>query len=419
MSPQLPTGIHLVDQPEEFRSRLLSWFEREGRSLPWRRDRSLYGTWVSEMMLQQTTVSVVEPYWLRFMARFPDVRSLAAAPEEEVLSHWSGLGYYRRARHLHAAAVRVVEDLGGELPGDREAWLDLPGVGPYASGAISSIGLGLREPAIDANARRVLSRWLLSDPVLFPELKSAHLDAVGRELVDPHRPGDWNEALMELGALVCVAGSPRCGNCPMGELCRAGKARTAEKIPPPKTSATTIPVELALLVVLWNDRILLMPPDCPPVAQFQGNENPVRGNLKGLLGGLWGLPAGPWLPRSDQGATQLEVKIWKPFIELLSTWQDVDIKEDPVLVGSFPHAITKYRLNVRVYGIRLPEIAGTREGAPRGDEPDIRGWTVELDLEKRETGPGPVARFCRWPRPRHPVSNLVAKSMAQIAKSSV
>lgn len=414
-----PNEMLLADHPDGFRSRLLAWFDNEGRTLPWRTHRSLYGTWISEMMLQQTTVAVVEPYWLKFMARFPDVQTLAAATEEEVLSHWSGLGYYRRARHLHAAAKMVLEELDGELPRTRDSWLNLPGVGPYASGAIASIGLGQREPAIDANVRRVLSRWLLADPSSFPKLKPARLERVAADLVDPARPGAWNESLMELGALVCSARSPRCGICPVQEVCRAGRAGTAEKIPPRKTPTRNIEVETALLAVLVADQVLLLAPQSPAVAQVPRNIKPVRGDLKGLHGGLWGLPAGPWLAPTGSGASHFTPSIWGPFLAGFSESQGVAIKEEPVLVGSFRHAITKYRLTVRVYGLRLGEdscagAAPERPGPLAGDK-----WPVKFGSEVSGADPDPLARFCRWPEPRQPVSNLVNKGMALLIASSV
>ena len=246
MKPCLPAEACLSAPPGAYRSRLLDWFDDHQRELPWRQNRSLYGTWISEVMLQQTTVAVVVPYWEKFLTAFPDVAALAAATEEDVLSHWSGLGYYRRAHQLHAAARMVVADLGGALPRDREGWRALPGIGPYASGAIASIGLGERVPAIDANSRRVLSRWLVSDPAAAVKLQPAHLELTGGTLVDEARPGDWNEALMELGALVCRAADPRCQVCPIGGLCRAGVAGTAGRIPSPKSQAPVKRVRLGL-----------------------------------------------------------------------------------------------------------------------------------------------------------------------------
>ena len=149
---------------------LLAWYDAEARRLPWRERPSLYGTWISEIMLQQTTVATVIPYWERFMARLPDVGALAAADESEVLTLWSGLGYYRRARSLHQAARQIAADHAGRLPTDAVGWRALPGVGDYTAGAVASIGAGERVPAVDANARRVLTRWLCDSEAAAAEL---------------------------------------------------------------------------------------------------------------------------------------------------------------------------------------------------------------------------------------------------------
>jgi A/G-specific adenine glycosylase len=413
------TSIGLAAAPEEFRDLLLAWFDQQGRSLPWRRDRSLYGTWISEMMLQQTTVKVVEPYWLRFMARFPDVKTLAAAAEEEVLAMWSGLGYYRRARHLHAAAVMVRDELGGRLPTDRSGWQDLPGVGPYAAGAITSIGLGLPEPAIDANARRVLARWLLSDPAAFPLLKPALFEREGRALVDPYRPGDWSEALMELGALVCVAGQPKCGACPVKDLCRAGRSGMAGRIPPPKRKTAAVPTETALLVVRWGDRVLLLPPGWPAVAVDASGRPPVREDVSGLHQGLWGLPAGPWVPPAARDEAGISPQSWCGFLADLQKALGIKGIPEPEELGVFQHAITRYRLRVRVFAVRL-------EAATVGPGKDQAGFGalqhVGHDLPGLPGAPvGGVDHPCFCPRrnPDRPVSHLVTKGLSLLGAHGV
>ena len=419
MNDQPTTSVILDAAPEAFRVRLLAWFDQQGRSLPWRRDRSLYGTWISEMMLQQTTVKVVEPYWLRFMARFPDVMTLAEAAEEEVLAMWSGLGYYRRARHLHAAAVMVRDELGGALPTDLSGWQDLPGVGPYAAGAVTSIGLGLPEPAIDANARRVLARWLLADPAAFPSLKPARIESEGRALVDPARPGDWNEALMELGALVCVAGVPKCSACPVKELCRAGRSGMAGQIPPPKRKPATVPTETGLLVVHWRDRVLLLPPGWPAVGVDASGRPPVRQDVSGLHQGLWGLPAGPWVSPAGPAASGISPQSWCGFLAHLQKALLLKRIQEPEELGGFPHAITKYRLSVRVFAVRL-------EGMAEDPGPDQAGPAAVQDeryavpgLPGSPLGAGDHPCFCPRRNPGLPVSNLVTKSLARLAGRGV
>ena len=188
-SPQLFT----LEDRAGLAADLLAWFEVVKRDLPWRQAADLYGIWVSEIMLQQTTVKAVIPYWHRFMSRFPTVADLAAASESEVLALWSGLGYYSRARNLHVAAQRVCTEHGGHLPRTRDEWLALPGVGPYTGGAVASIGLAEPVPALDGNARRVLLRWAVNDPAVLVDMSVAQrqrlVDDLGAELVPNQNPG--------------------------------------------------------------------------------------------------------------------------------------------------------------------------------------------------------------------------------------
>jgi len=414
----LPTDVFLTGNPERFRALLLSWFGHNKRPLPWRRRRSLYGTWISEVMLQQTTVAVVGPYWEKFLAVFPDVRALAAAEQEEVLSLWSGLGYYRRARQLHQAAKTVVSRGGGKFPQDREGWRDLPGIGPYTSGAIASIGLGIRVPALDANARRVLTRWLVAAPRALDDLRPAHLEKIGALLVDEDHPGNWNEALMELGAMICRASSPQCAICPVRDLCRAGSAGTGGLIPAPKVPAETIRVQLGLLVLTWRDRVLLMPPSSGPVVVPAGSPTPVRRDVSGLLKGMWGLPATPWLPDFPGGPSTWSGTVWRPWLDVITNLEPLPGGQYPALLGNFRHAITRYRLEVQVYGLRLSDTVSLDGGdlllpvisPPRG------GNSVP---KAGKEGTFVAARFCPWPPVDQPVSNLVNKSLVVAAKSIV
>jgi len=418
MQPDLPCDVGLSDRPERFRSLLLSWFDRNKRLLPWRTKRSLYGTWISEVMLQQTTVKVVVPYWEKFMTAFPDVHGLAASEEEEVLSLWSGLGYYRRARQLHQAARNLVSNGLGKLPDDREGWLELPGIGPYASGAIASIALGLPVPALDINARRVLTRWLVSETGALDYLRPSHLEKVGARLVDRDRPGDWNEAVMELGALVCRVSSPRCGVCPVLEVCRAGRAGTAELVPAPKAPAKTTRVQLGLLVLASRDRIMLMPPASGPVVVPAGSAAPVRSDISGLHKGLWGLPATPWLPALPKGQDVWSGSIWRPWLNTIPGLEPLHGGSDLFLLGNYHHGITRYRLVVQVYGLRVSDNACL-------DNEDLAQCTISrsqggISLSKEGNGgthatPG----FSRFPSVSQPVSNLVNKSLVIAANSIV
>ncbi len=215
---------------------LLAWYDRERRDMPWRRTTDPYRVWVSEIMLQQTTVAAVTPKFERFVARFPDLAALAAAPLDDVLAAWSGLGYYRRARNLHRAAGVVVDELDGALPDEVAGLAALPGIGRYTAGAIASIAFGRAVPLIDANVARVLCRLfeVRGDPRSGPVERD--LWARAGELVPAERPGDWNQALMELGARVCTPEEPGCDACPLAEACAARDAGVERELPelPPK-----------------------------------------------------------------------------------------------------------------------------------------------------------------------------------------
>ena len=212
---------------------LLDWFYKNRRSLPFREDPTPYHVWLSEVMLQQTRVSAVLPYYYRFLEALPDIPALAACEEERLHKLWEGLGYYSRVRNLQKAAKLVCAQYGGQLPADYAALRALPGIGEYTAGAIASISFGLPVPAVDGNVLRVFSR-LYNDPgvITEPAVKKAFTARV-MEHQPPEKAGDYNQALMELGALVCVPnGAPLCGQCPLAELCLARAAGTTAQLPP-------------------------------------------------------------------------------------------------------------------------------------------------------------------------------------------
>ena len=250
---------------------LVNWYRENKRDLPWRHNPDAYRVWVSEIMLQQTRVSAALPYYERFLAALPDIPALAGCEEEKLHKLWEGLGYYSRVRNLQKAAKIVCAQYGGQLPADYNALLALPGIGEYTAGAIASISFGLPVPAVDGNVLRVFAR-LYNDPRLVtdPQVKREFTARV-MEHQPPAKAGDYNQALMELGALVCLPnGVPLCEQCPLGTLCRARAAGTALSLPqktPPKARRIT-PVTVAL--VLNEGRVLLQ-------------QRPA----KGLLAGLW------------------------------------------------------------------------------------------------------------------------------------
>ena len=240
----------------ELRSRMLAWFAREQRPLPWRATRDPYAIWISEAMLQQTRVETVVEYWHRFLKRFPSARELARAREDEVLAMWSGLGYYRRARALHAAAKVIVAEHGGEFPRDGDAVRELPGVGPYTAGAVLSIAFDAPEALVDGNVVRVLSRWFAHDDDYDATTKWAW--EVARELV-PRGGGSgaWNQALMELGATVCTPREPACPSCPVAALCEALELGLQGELPRARKRPQSVEVELETLVVARGKSLLM------------------------------------------------------------------------------------------------------------------------------------------------------------------
>jgi len=262
------------------RQLLLDWYRVNRRDLPWRRIRDPYAVWISEAMLQQTRVETVIPYWERFLARFPDIPSLAAAEPDAVLGAWSGLGYYSRARNLHRAAKVVAAQHGGRLPDTAEGLRELPGIGRYTAGAVASIAFDRPEPVVDGNVARVLARLHgIREDTGRPAV-AARLWEHAEELVRGPRPGDLNQALMELGALVCTPRAPRCPACPLRRRCAAHRAGDAESLPVRKRKAAPRSVQAVAALIVRRGRVLA-----------------VRRAPRGVLGGLWELPGGELAPR--------------------------------------------------------------------------------------------------------------------------
>ncbi len=267
------------------RRRLLAWYDAGHRALPWRvpqRGADPYRVWIAEVLLQQTQVRAAIPYYERLVAHFPTLERLAAAPEGEVLALWSGLGYYARARNLHAAARLALRRHGG-LPASLEALRALPGFGPYTAGAVASIAFAIPAAAVDGNVARVLARLFLvvGDPAA--ARTRARLTALAAALVHPQRPGDLNQALMELGATTCGKPVPACDRCPVAPLCAARVAGRASEVPPPRKRPARRPLTLACAVVRRGPAILLVrrPPEglfarlwAPPSAELAAGEAP-------------------------------------------------------------------------------------------------------------------------------------------------
>jgi A/G-specific adenine glycosylase len=257
------------------RRKLLAWYRVHRRDLPWRRTRDPYAIWISEAMLQQTRVEMVIPYWHRFLARFPDVEALATADADDVIAHWAGLGYYSRARNLHRAAQVVMERHGGAIPDDVDALRELPGVGRYTAGALASIAFDRPAPIVDGNVARVLARLFAIDAEVRSRAVQDRLWSEAEQLVRGAEPGAANQALMELGAMVCTPRAPRCGSCPWAAHCAARAQGRAEALPVRSRAAAVRRVEAVAVFLERHDRVLAV-------------QRPHRG----LLGGLWELPGG-------------------------------------------------------------------------------------------------------------------------------
>ena len=257
---------------EPITAALLAWYDRCARVLPWRGFHDAYRTWVSEAMLQQTRVETVLSYYPRFLERFPSLPDLAAAPEADVLKAWEGLGYYSRARNLLKGARQVMEEYGGILPRDPEKLKKIQGIGPYSAGAIASIAYDVPVPAVDGNVIRVMSRlYGIRTDALEPGTRR-RIESLAAALVPEERPGDHNQAVMDLGATVCVPGTPDCGRCPLSAFCDACKAGDAADLPVlPKAKPPKV-IPYAVLLVRSADRVLM------------------RRRTENLLNGLWCFP---------------------------------------------------------------------------------------------------------------------------------
>ncbi|MDX2141023.1 MAG: A/G-specific adenine glycosylase [Chloroflexota bacterium] len=325
---------------------LLAWYDANATEMPWRGERDPYRVWLSEIMLQQTQIETVKPYYARFLAAYPTVQALAAAPLDAVLKLWEGLGYYSRARNLHRAAQQVVNDYAGVFPSTVEGLLTLPGIGRYTAGAIASIAFGERAPVLDGNVIRVFARLDdLADDVTRPATLAALWSVAEARL--PHaRAGDYNQALMDLGRLVCVPRSPRCAECPVRSHCRAYANGTQSQRPVKVTKAKTPHYDVAAGMI-WNARGELL------IAQRP---------LDGLLGGLWEFPGG-----KREGDETLLACLRRELREELAI--EVEVGELFVVV---PHTFTHFRITLHAFTCRYIETSSAPQAL------DVRDWAWVL-----------------------------------------
>ncbi len=266
---------HVSESQPEFRDALLKWFKKYQRKMPWRGIQDPYLIWVSEVMLQQTQVKKVVAYYERFIERFPNVQQLAAAPLQDVLKVWEGLGYYARARNLHKAAKIVVETFKGEIPSDYATFRKLPGVGDYSAAAVQSIAFNTPYAAVDGNIKRVLARLFLMDAPVNEASSAKHFQQKADNLLDQKEPGLFNQAMMELGATVCRPQSPTCLVCPVNQFCEAFHTARQDEFPHRIKTAKVPEHHLAAGVIYKGSEVLI-----------------IQRPLDGLLGGLWEFPNG-------------------------------------------------------------------------------------------------------------------------------
>ncbi len=309
-----------IFSPDEMVDRLLRWYGQAGRDLPWRHTRDPYDVWLSEVMLQQTGVTTVIPYYRRFLQRFPTLQDLASASIDEVIHLWAGLGYYSRARHLHAAARVVVEKYHGVFPAKLEDLMTLPGIGRSTAGAISSIAFDRKAPILDGNVRRVLIRLhALSSPPRSRETEKL-LWQRAEELTPVDRPHDYAQAIMDLGATVCTPRRPLCESCPLADLCRA-RANGVADVLPLRQEKKKIPLVRQVALLLERNGCYLVG----------------RRPLNGMLGGLWQFPGGDVPPGKTPAQTA----------EKLLRGLDLQCRLQPA--GNIRHAYSHFRVEVELY----------------------------------------------------------------------
>ena len=348
---------NIQDRKTEFGSALLDWYDKNRRRLPWRDDPSAYHVWISEIMLQQTRVEAVKGYYARFLERFPDLCALAEADEDTCLKLWEGLGYYSRARNLQKAARILVNEYKGEMPKSAKELKKLPGIGPYTAAAIASIAFGERIPAIDGNLLRVFARLTLYAEEIRTPAAAAAAGAFFLEQMPADSAGDFNQALMDLGAGICTpGGAPACGECPLRQYCRAAEADREAQLPVMPAKKARGIEKRTILVIRDDDRILLR-----------------RRPDRGLLAGLYEFPnESGWLSEEEAVRKAREYGC------------------DPLHIRPLPyakHIFTHKEWHMHGYEIRIGSFSGA--DAPRG-----RCFTAPIrDLQEKYALPSAYSSF--------------------------
>lgn len=307
----------------ERNQQLLDWFDAHQRAMPWRETKDPYAIWVSEVMLQQTRVETVIPYYQRWMQRFPTVEALAAATQEEVLQLWEGLGYYSRGRNLHKAAGMVMSKFGGEMPRTAEGLKELPGIGRYTAAAVASIAFDEVVPVVDGNVKRVLSRWFDFDVAVNTPAGEKFCWQLAEEIVQPTRTGDYNQAMMELGATVCLPSAPNCADCPVQSFCMAYARHTVEERPVKKRKKLVPTVHVGAAVIVNEEQEVLLgkrPQDA-------------------MLAGLWEYPGG-----KQEADESMEATVARELKEELNL--EIRVMRH---LGTYRHAYSHFKIVLDAY----------------------------------------------------------------------
>ncbi len=337
----------------EFTKRLLKWYAKQGRELPWRGSADPYAVWVSEIMAQQTRLEAVIPYYERWMKRFPTIKALASARQRDVLNAWEGLGYYSRARNLHQAAQIVVQERGGKLPTDVEKLRKLPGIGRYTAGAIASLAFGLDEAVVDGNIKRVLARVFNVEEAVDGSAGEKRIWALAEEHLPHGKAGNFNQALMDLGAGICLPRQPRCEACPVEGLCKARALGVETERPVRKPKADIPHHTVTAAVIRKNGRVLI-----------------AQRPAKGLLGGLWEFPGG-----KRENGESLKACLRREISEEMGVKVKVG-KE----IGEFEHAYSHFRVTLHAFTCSL------EYGKPRPLEARAIRWARLSELNEYPMG---------------------------------
>lgn len=366
-SPEITTaaqpGKNLTDVKEIFRNEdlraipkpLLTWYDSNRRILPWREEATPYRVWVSEIMLQQTRVEAVKPYFQRFMTALPDIAALAEAPEEELLKLWEGLGYYNRVRNLQKAAIQIMEDYDGIMPDSYEELLKLKGIGSYTAGAVSSIAYGKPNPAVDGNVLRVIARIRKDDRCISEDKVKKAVENDLREVMPVDRPGDFNQAMMEIGACVCIPnGAPHCEECPLRHICMAYADGTQLQYPnKAKAKQRTIEEKTILIIRDAEFAVLHKRPN------------------KGLLAGMYEFPS----MKGFHTAEEVQEYLTQNGLQVLRIRPLEDAR----------HIFTHKEWHMKGYLIRVDELSPKKPG------PDSSDWIYIEPQETRDKYPIPSA----------------------------